>query len=99
MVVVGGLTKIGFLGRLPPQTANAVVRGSRLVHYPARAVTFEGDEVTSAGIVVDGLQRVYLASRDGRQLTIRYVFRGELLGAIRLPSVHPNMATQAREQA
>jgi CRP/FNR family transcriptional regulator len=99
MDVVGGLTKIGFLGRLPPETANAIVRGSRIVHYPARALTFEGDEITSAGMAVDGLQRVYLASPEGRQLTIRYVFRGELLGAIRLPSVHVSIATQALEEA
>jgi len=99
MEVVGGLTKIGFLGRLPPEIANAVVEGSRLVHYPARALTFVGDEVTSAGMAVDGLQRVYLAAPDGRQLTIRYVFRGELLGAIRLPSVHVSIATQALEKA
>lgn len=99
MDVVGGLTKIGFLGRLPPEIANAVVAGGRLVHYPARALTFVGDEVASAGIAVDGLQRVYLAARDGRQLTIRYVFRGELLGAIRLPSVHVNIATQTLEKA
>jgi len=57
MDVVDGLTKIGFLGRLPPEIANAIIGGSRLVHYPARALTFVGD--------------------------IRYVFRGELLGAIR----------------
>jgi hypothetical protein len=37
MDVLDGLTKIGFLGRLPPEIANAVVDGSRLVHYPARA--------------------------------------------------------------
>jgi len=93
------LTKIGFLGRLPPDIANAVVEGGRLVHYPARDLTFVGDEVTSAGIAVDGLQRVYLAAPDGRQLTIRYVFRGELLGAIRLPSVHVSVATQALDRA
>jgi CRP/FNR family cyclic AMP-dependent transcriptional regulator len=99
MDLVGGLTKIGFLGRLPPEVANAVVEGSWLVHYPARALTFVGDEVTSAGMAVDGLQRVYLATPDGRQLTIRYVFNGELLGAIRLPSVHVSVATQALEKA
>ena len=96
---VGGLTKIGFLGRLPPGIANAVVEGSLLVHYPARVVTFAGDEVASAGMAVDGLQRVYLAAPDGRQVSIRYVFRGELLGAIRLPSVHVSIATQALEKA
>ncbi len=99
MDVVGGLAKIGFLGRLAPRIANAVVSGSRLVNYRARALTFVGDEDTSAGIAVDGLQRVYLESPDGRQLTIRYVFSGELLGAILLPSVHVNIATQALEKA
>lgn len=99
MDVVGGLTKIGFLGRLPPEIANALVGDGRLVHYPARALTFVGDEVASAGIAVDGLQRVYLAAPDGRQLTIRYVVRGELLGAIRPPSVHVSVATQALEKA
>ncbi len=96
---VGGLARIGFLGRLPPKIANAIAGGGRLVHYPARALTFVGDEVTSAGIAVDGLQRVYLESPDGRQLTIRYVCTGELLGAILLPSVHVGIATQALEKA
>jgi CRP/FNR family transcriptional regulator, cyclic AMP receptor protein len=99
MDLVSRLTKIGFLGRLPPEIANAAVEGSSLVHYPARALTFVGDEVTSAGIAVDGLQRVYLTAPDGRQLTIRYVFRGELLGAIRLPSAHVSIATEALEMA
>jgi len=99
MDVIGDLAKIGFLGRLPPQVANAVTSGSRLVHYPARALSFVGDEVTSAGMAVDGLQRVYLESPDGRQLTIRYVCSGELLGAILLPSVHVSIATQALEKA
>src|SRR5579864_9270052 len=99
MDVVGGLSKIGFLGRLPPEIAKAAVEGGRLVHYPARTLTFVGDEVVSAAIAVDGLQRVYLAAPDGRQLTIRYVLRGELLGAIRLPSVHVSIATQALEKA
>ncbi len=99
MEVVGGLAKIGFLGRLPPELANAIVSAGRLVHYPARALTFVGDESTTAGIAVDGLQRVYLTSPDGRQLTIRYVFRGQLLGAILIPSVHVSIATQALEEA
>jgi len=99
MDVIGGLAKIGFLGRLPPHVANAVTSGSRIVSYPARALTFVGDEPTSAGMAVDGLQRVYIESPDGRQLTIRYVFSGELLGAILQPSVHVSIATQALEKA
>src|SRR5579864_2066012 len=99
MDVVGDFAKIGFLRRLSPEIANAIIGGSQLVHYPARSLTFVGDEVTSAGMAVDGLQRVYLASPDGRQLTIRYVFRGELLGAILRPSVHVSIATQALEKA
>jgi CRP-like cAMP-binding protein len=99
MESLGGLTKVGFLGRLPPEIADAVVEGSLLVHYRARALTFVGDEVVSAGMAVDGLQRVYLAAPDGRQLTIRYVFKGELLGAIRLPSIHVSIATEALEKA
>jgi len=99
MNVVDGFDRTGFLGRLPPQIAKDVAAGGRLVHYPARALTFVGDEVTSAGMAIDGLQRVYLESPDGRQLTIRYVFSGELLGAILLPSVHVSIATQALEKA
>jgi CRP/FNR family cyclic AMP-dependent transcriptional regulator len=99
MNAVGELTRVGFLGRLPPEIANAVIEGSLLVHYPPRASTFVGDEVASAGMAVDGLQRVYLAAPDGRQLTIRYVFKGELLGAIRIPSVHVSIATEALEKA
>ncbi len=99
MDVADDLAKIGFLGRLPPEIANSVASGSRLVHYPARALTFVGDEITSAGMAVDGLQRVYLESPHGRQLTIRYVFSGELLGAILLPSVHVSIATQALQKA
>jgi hypothetical protein len=87
----------GFLARLPPDLATAVIEGSQLAEYPAQAVTFVGDEEVRAGIAVYGLQRVYLIAPDGRELTIRYVRAGELLGAIHLPSIHVSVATQALE--
>jgi CRP/FNR family transcriptional regulator, cyclic AMP receptor protein len=99
MAELGPLSRIGFLGRLPPEVAGAVAEGGHLTEHPARAVTFIGDETVSAGVAVSGLQRVYLVGPDGREVTIRYVFRGELLGAIRLPSVHVSIATQALETA
>jgi CRP-like cAMP-binding protein len=89
----------GFLARLPPDLATAVIEGSQLAEYPAQAVTFVGDEEVRAGIAVYGLQRVYLIAPDGRELTIRYVRAGELLGAIHLPSIHVSVATQALEEA
>ena len=99
MTLPGPLSRIGFLGRLPPDLAGAVAEGGQLTQHPARALTFVGDENVSAGVAVSGLQRVYLVGADGRQVTIRYVSSGELLGAIRIPSWHVSIATQALEDA
>ena len=99
MAVLAPLSRMGFLGRLSTEVASALAEGGHLTQYPARALTFIGDETVSAGIAVSGLQRVYLAGPDARELTIRYVSRGELLGAIRIPAVHVSVATQALEKA
>ena len=96
---VHALIESGFLARIAPGVARSLVEGARAVVYPPKSVTFVGDDGIQAGIAMYGLQRVYLLAPDGRQLTIRYVRRGELLGALRIPSTHVTIATQAVEEA
>jgi CRP/FNR family cyclic AMP-dependent transcriptional regulator len=98
-VTLERLLRVGFLGRLERQLAMGLIEGAYLSVYPARARTLSADEEVQAGIAVYGLQRIYISAPDGRQLTIRYVFTGELLGALRIPMVHVSIATQALEEA
>jgi CRP/FNR family cyclic AMP-dependent transcriptional regulator len=62
-------------------TIESLIDGGRLVELPSgHAVYAEADAIRLA-VVVQGLLRVYMHTGDGRQVTVRYVRRGDLLGA------------------
>jgi CRP/FNR family transcriptional regulator len=71
----------GFLATLPTDLASEIIRSAQLVHYPrgtARGPTSDGPW---AAVVVTGVLRQYLPARDGRQVTIRYIRAGDLVGS------------------
>ncbi len=47
---------------------------------PARAVTYREGERGRVGLVLDGLFRVFLQTRGGRQVTTRYARTGDTMG-------------------
>src|SRR3954452_18464114 len=48
--------------------------------YPAGTTVYRAGEDPRAALVVRGLIRVFLSSREGRQVTVRYARPGDVLG-------------------
>jgi CRP/FNR family transcriptional regulator, cyclic AMP receptor protein len=57
------------------------VAGGILVDFSAGAAVYTEAETERFGVVARGLLRVYMHASDGRQVTVRYVRTGDLLGA------------------
>ena len=51
----------GFISRLSPATAAELMEGAPTVYYPAGSIIFSPRDGTTAGLVVSGLLRYYLA--------------------------------------
>lgn len=77
-----------FLADLPPEPSDRLLEGAQLVDLAAGEVFYHGafqeEEPVSLGLVVDGLLRILMRSRDGREVTIRYARSGAMIG---LPAV------------
>jgi CRP/FNR family transcriptional regulator, cyclic AMP receptor protein len=71
----------GFLASLPTELAAELINSAPLVHYPQGSLSAPTGQVPWAAIVVTGVLRQYLPARDGRQVTIRYVGAGEVVGS------------------
>jgi CRP/FNR family transcriptional regulator, cyclic AMP receptor protein len=70
-----------FLTHLPTEMLEQVVSDTIRLDVPAGAVVYRAGEAARTALVLSGLIRVYLASREGRQVTVRYVRRGDVIGA------------------
>ncbi len=71
-----------FLTRLPRDARDALLAGGRILEIPHRQVIFGSSEAPRLGFLLEGLARVYLSARTGRQLTVRYGRVGDILGNI-----------------
>jgi CRP-like cAMP-binding protein len=86
-----------FLGRLPERTWRLLFDRARQIDAPPKTVLYpETEQVPTAHLVLilDGLVRVYRTSRSGREVTIRYARRGDILG---LPSVVAQVSPAAAQ--
>lgn len=73
------------LRKLAPAVLRKLLAGAQQVHIPARTVTHrEGDRNPHLELVLSGVVRVFIASPDGRTMTIRYCRPGALLGTVSL---------------
>ncbi len=68
--------------------------GSIRLEIPAGAVLHRPEDGTRLGLVVHGLLGVYMATPDGRQMTLRYCRNGSLMGVATLFSSIPNHLVQ-----
>lgn len=64
----------------PIATVESLVSGGRLVEFPARHPVYAEAGAEKLAVIVEGLLRVYMHASDGRQVTVRYVRPGDLLG-------------------
>jgi CRP/FNR family transcriptional regulator len=67
-----------------PSTLEQIVRRGIVTHVGAGHVFIDEGEVDWAGILLSGVARVYLTTREGRQVTVRYVRQG---GSVGIPCV------------
>ena len=86
-----------FLGRLPERTWRLLFDRAHQIDAPPKTVLYpETEQVPTAHLILilDGLVRVYRTSRSGREVTIRYARRGDILG---LPSVVAQVSPAAAQ--
>src|SRR4051794_41123673 len=70
-----------FLSVLPPDSLEQLLADAIRLDIPAGSVLYREGESPRLALVLGGLIRVYLTSPDGRQVTVRYARRGDVLGA------------------
>ena len=75
------LLRQGPWASLPTETLELVTAGGKLSDISAGAIVYAEAETERLAVIVGGLLRVYMHTADGRQVTVRYVRSGGLLGA------------------
>jgi CRP/FNR family transcriptional regulator, cyclic AMP receptor protein len=82
-------------GSLSPETVERLTAAGRQLDVLAGATVYTEAEAERLGVIISGLLRVYMHTSDGRQVTIRYVRRGGLLGVPALVAGPPPVFVQA----
>jgi len=65
---------------LPVETVEQLVDGGKVVEFSAGHTVYTEADAERLAVIVRGLLRVYMHASDGRQVTVRYVRAGDLLG-------------------
>jgi CRP/FNR family transcriptional regulator len=78
---IRGVLQRGCWASLPAETIESLLDGGRVVQFPAGQAVYAEAEAEALAVVIEGLLRVYMHASDGRQVTVRYVRAGDLLGA------------------
>lgn len=86
-----------FLGKLPDDVVGRLFAEGDRVDYPAGAVIYRETSAPRAALVVTGLVRVYMSSREGRQVTVRYARPGDVLGIAVMVGGPANVSVQTLE--
>jgi CRP/FNR family transcriptional regulator len=86
-----------FLSGLPPEVLARLREEGEVIGYPAGTTVYRPGEGPRAALVVRGLIRVYMASPEGRQVTVRYARPGDVLGIAVLVGGPANVGVQAVE--
>src|SRR5689334_8662807 len=69
-----------FLGALAPRTQDSLMRGAKLRTFDAGQMLYRDGMAPSVGVLREGLLRIFLVGPDGRELTVGYSRRGDVLG-------------------
>ena len=75
-----GSPRGSFLDTLEPSLADSIRQRALVYHHPSGDTIMSEAEGPWTGIVQSGIARVYLLTEAGRQVTIRYVRRGDTIG-------------------
>ena len=79
---LGAARSYGLLSRLPETVVRALTNGGHRVQYPTGTVSVGWDEGSVAWILLRGSLRGFLASRQGSQVTTRYLRPGDTIGML-----------------
>jgi CRP/FNR family transcriptional regulator, cyclic AMP receptor protein len=71
---------LSFLVGLPDAVVASLLSSPRRVDVAAGTTIYRPGDDARAFLVVGGLLRVYMSSPEGRQVTVRYARRGDVLG-------------------
>ena len=80
-IVVVTLLHQGCWARLPIGTIEHLATGGHIAEFAAGHAVYSEADAERLAVIVRGLLRVYMHASDGRQVTVRYVRPGDLLGA------------------
>lgn len=69
-----------FLGRLPSEVVEPLLADQVRLDCPAGTTIYRGGEPARAILMVSGLIRIFVTSRQGRQVTIRYGRPPDVIG-------------------
>jgi CRP/FNR family transcriptional regulator len=61
-------------------TIESLIDGGRVVEFPSGHTVYAEADAERLALIVNGLMRVYMHAGDGRQVSVRYVRAGDLLG-------------------
>ena len=86
-----------FLAELPAEVISELRVGGERADYPAGTTVYQPGPEPRAALVVRGLLRVFLASLEGRQVTVRYARPGDVLGVAVLVGGPAGVGVQAVE--
>jgi len=79
-VDVVGLLRRGSWASLSIGTIESLIDGGRIVEFAVGRTVYAEADAEGLAVVLQGLLRVYMDVSDGRQVTVRYVRAGDLLG-------------------
>jgi CRP/FNR family transcriptional regulator len=79
-VGVTELLRRGCWAAVPTATIESLIEGGRLVEVASGHTLYAEADAVKLAVVTQGLLRVYMHTGDGRQVTVRYVRCGDLLG-------------------
>ena len=79
-VGVVGLLRHGAWAAVPIGTIESLIAGGLVVNFPSGGTVYAEADAERLAIILRGLLRVYMHTGDGRQVTVRYVRAGDLLG-------------------
>jgi CRP/FNR family transcriptional regulator len=68
------------LSELPPALIEQLLADAQHIAVPRYTTIYNVEDNPRCALIISGLIRVYMASPDGRQVTVRYVRSAELLG-------------------
>ncbi len=80
MVDVRTAAAAGPLATLPAQALTRLLDGHTILRVAAGSLLYRPGESAGLHLVAEGLLRVSMVSEEGRQVTIRYARRGDVLG-------------------